>query len=131
VVYFSKNVAALDTFDFWVGSVAIYILATVEVLLFGWVLGAKKGREELQRGAEIRLPRAVVFVVKYVSPVYLLIVFVLWLKQSAGDYVKAIAGNHVVAMSVGFIVLIFVFFLLLVAQAVRRWQARDMGGMGP
>jgi SNF family Na+-dependent transporter len=122
VVYFSKDAIALDTFDFWIGSVCIYILATIEVLLFGWVLGIENGYAELQRGAEIRIPKIVMYIIKYVAPVYLLVVFALWLYQTAGDYVRKIGQEPVVAMSVGFLILILVFFVMLTAQSVRRWQ---------
>jgi SNF family Na+-dependent transporter len=47
IVYFSKNAIALDTFDFWAGSACIYVLATIQVILFGWVLGIEKGFKEI------------------------------------------------------------------------------------
>jgi len=122
VVYFSKDAVALDTFDFWVGSVCIYVLATIQVILFGWVMGVERGFEELKRGAEIRIPKLVMYIIKYVSPAYLLTVFVVWLFQTAGTYVRKIGSDPVVAGSVGFIVLVFVFFLLITAQSVRRWN---------
>jgi NSS family neurotransmitter:Na+ symporter len=122
VVYFSKDVVALDTMDFWVGSVCIYILATIEVLLFGWVLGIEKGYQELERGAEIRIPRFVMYVIKYVAPVYLFTVFAVWLHQTAGTYVQKIGHDPVVAMTVGFVVLVLVLAILLTAQSVRRWD---------
>ncbi|HUI07931.1 MAG TPA: sodium-dependent transporter [Verrucomicrobiae bacterium] len=125
VVYFSKDVIALDTMDFWVGSVCIYILATIEVLLFGWVLGIEKGYQELERGAEIRIPRFVMYVIKYVAPVYLFTVFAVWLHQMAGAYVQKIGHDPVVAMTVGFIGLVFALAILLTAQSVRRWNRID------
>lgn len=122
IVFFSKDAVALDTFDFWVGSVCIYILATIQVILFGWVMGIERGFEELQRGAEIRIPKFFMFIIKYVSPVYLVTVFVVWLWQTAGTYVRKIGSDPVVAASVGFMVLVFVFFWLVTAQSVRRWN---------
>ncbi|MBM3862299.1 MAG: sodium:calcium symporter, partial [Verrucomicrobia bacterium] len=122
VVYFSKDAVALDTFDFWVGSVCIYILATIQVILFGWAIGVERGHKEIQRGAEIRIPKFIMYIIKYVSPVYLLAVFVLWLFQTAGSYARKIASDPVVAGSVGFMFLILIFFLLLIAQSVRRWN---------
>ncbi|MCE9615143.1 MAG: sodium-dependent transporter [Lentisphaerae bacterium] len=122
VIYFSKNAAALDTMDFWVGSVCIYVLATVHVILFGWVLGAERGYAELQRGAEIRIPRVFIFIIKYVSPLYLLAIFVLWLKQNAASYARQMTQDPVVATTVGFILLVLLLFLLLTAQSVRRWN---------
>ena len=122
IVYFSKDAIALDTVDFWVGSVCIYILATIEVLLFGWVLGVERGYAELQRGAEIRIPKFVMYIIKYIAPVYLIAVFAVWLYQTAGDYVRKIGQESVVAMSVGFIVLMLVLFVMLTSQSVRRWK---------
>lgn len=122
VVYFSKDAVALDTFDFWVGSVCIYILATIQVILFGWVIGVERGHKEIQRGAEIRIPRFFLYIIRYVSPVYLLVVFAIWLYQTAGQYVRRMGTEPVAAMSVGFLLLMFVFFLMITAQSVRRWN---------
>ena len=81
IVYFSKDRLALDTFDFWVGTFGIYALATIEVILFAWVLGVERGFEELGRGAEIRIPQFYKFIIKYVSPLYLLTIFGFWCYQ--------------------------------------------------
>lgn len=128
VVYFSKDALALDTFDFWVGSVCIYVLATVQVIMFGWIIGIERGYEEIERGAEIKVPKVFMYIIKYVSPVYLLAVFGVWLYQTAGTYVRKIGSDPVVAISVGFLVLVFVFFLMLTAQSVRRWNQVDASG---
>lgn len=122
VIYFSKDAVALDTFDFWVGSVCIYILATLEMILFGWAVGIERGYSEIMRGAEIRVPKFFLYIIKYVSPVFLLTIFAVWLYQSAGTYIKRIGTEPVVAMSAGFIVLVFIFFLIITAQSVRRWN---------
>ena len=129
VVYFSKGLVALDHFDFWVGTFCIYVLATFQVILFGWVLGLEKGMGEIDRGAEIRVPRLVGFLLKYVSPVYLIVIFVVWLVQQAtaeeGNYFKAVATQRAALYSVLFIGAVFVLFTLLVAQSVKRWNALE------
>ncbi len=56
VVFFSKDRVAMDTLDFWVGTFGIYVVAAIEVILFGWVLGVERGFQELDHGAEIRIP---------------------------------------------------------------------------
>jgi neurotransmitter:Na+ symporter, NSS family len=76
VLYFSKNLVALDMMDFWVGSVALFVLAMIQSFLYAWMFGIKRGHEELHRGAHIRIPWAVQLVMKYVVPVYLLVIFV-------------------------------------------------------
>jgi neurotransmitter:Na+ symporter, NSS family len=129
VVYFSKNLMALDTMDFWVGTLCIFILATIQVLFFGWVMGVDRGHEELNRGGAIRIPRFIMFIIKYIAPVYLLAIFVTWLYQQAtaekNNYFATLKNDQVAQITVGFIVLTLVFFVLLVAQSVRRWERQE------
>ncbi len=129
VVYFSKNLLALDTMDFWVGTLGIFLLATFQVILFGWVLGLDKGMKEIDSGAEIRIPRIVGFIIKFVSPVYLLGVFGVWLYQQyttrEGNYFAALRNEPVARYAVYFTLLVVVLFLLLIHQSVRRWKERE------
>jgi neurotransmitter:Na+ symporter, NSS family len=129
VVYFSKDLAALDTFDFWIGTFSIYVLATVEVILFAWALGIERGFEELNRGAEIRIPAVAKFIIKYVSPLYLLVIFAFWcyneLFAENATRLAQIRTNPIVMLSLGFIVVVAILFALLIAQSVKRWDAAD------
>lgn len=125
VVWFSRNLVALDTFDFWVGTFCIFILAAVQTFIFGWVMGPKIGLEELDRGAEMRVPRLFVFVIKYVSPVYLLGIFILWAWQNVGGYVKSFQEDAAVRWSVLFLAGVFALFLWWIHIAVRRWRAEE------
>ncbi len=132
VSYFSGGFLALDTLDFWIGNFAIFVLATVQVILFGWVLGIERGLAELDRGATIRLPRIIGFVIKYVSPTYLLVIFALWLTKNLPERVAAIRevpdGQPPVAlMSIVFIGVVVLFFGVLIARANRRWDAIEAG----
>ncbi len=131
IVFFSQGLLALDTVDFWVGNVCIYIMATVQVILFGWVLGLKRGLAELERGAEIPVPPMLGFVIKYVSPLYLLIIFGLWLWKSLPERLLAVADVEpgqppVVALSLGLIVVVLIFFILIIARARRRWDKLEV-----
>lgn len=128
VLYFSYNTVALDTFDFWIATFFIYILATIQTLLFGWVLGIDRGMAELDSGAEIRVPRLVGFILKYVSPVYLLAVFAFWIygvsrQPAESNIILQTIRNPVARMSVIFLGLVTVMFLLIIAQSVKRWQS--------
>ncbi|MCA9114308.1 MAG: sodium-dependent transporter [Planctomycetaceae bacterium] len=76
VLYFSKGLVALDTMDFWVGSVMIFVLALVQSVLYGWAFGIKRGAEEAHKGANIRIPHFIQLMLKYVVPVYLGVIFV-------------------------------------------------------
>jgi hypothetical protein len=79
VVYYSKDLKALDTLDFWAGTCLIFIMATILILVFGWHMGLKRGWEEAHQGAEIRIPALFKPVMKFLSPLYLLLIFVLWI----------------------------------------------------
>lgn len=127
IVYFSRNLLAMDTVDFWVGNVCIYVMATIQVIIFGWVLGADRGMDELQRGAEIRLPPGLGFVIKYVSPLYLLIIFALWLVNKLPERLRTIGQAEpgeppVVSLSLALIAVVLIFFVLLINRAVQRWD---------
>ena len=76
IVYFSKDLMALDTFDFWIGTATIPLLALIQAILYGWVFGIERGDREAHMGAHIRIPWFVQLMLKYVVPVYLLVIFV-------------------------------------------------------
>jgi SNF family Na+-dependent transporter len=90
VLYFSKNSLALDTLDFWVGTLMIFLLAMFQTWLYGWVLGIERGNEELHRGAQLKVPYFVQYVLKYVTPLYLLAIFVTFCYYKLRDRINAI-----------------------------------------
>ena len=131
VIYFSGGLAALDTVDFWVGTAMIFVLATVEVVLFAWVFGVDKGYEEGMRGAELRIPPIWKFVIKYISPVFLLAVFVMWCKDNLPERIKVLRSEEgaVPFYSICMLATVAVFLLILIHLASKRWSsqaARDV-----
>lgn len=104
VLYFSANLVALDTFDFWVGSVLIFILALAQSILYGWVFGIRHGDVEAHKGAHIRIPWAVQLMLKYVMPVYLLVIFSLFCYYklpSSETFQLAVDAQHTAALESG------------------------------
>lgn len=75
---------AFDEFDFWTGTFALVVFALAEVIVFGWVFGIDRGWQEITRGADIRVPRFFRHVIKYVTPLFIIGVFVGALVQPAG-----------------------------------------------
>jgi hypothetical protein len=122
VMFFSKGLVALDTFDFWVGTMFIFILAMVQAVLYGWILGIDRGEEELQRGANIRVPTFVQWVLKYVTPLYLIAIFIGICYTQAGAYWTTLSAGGVPMYSILFIAGVFGFLLLLVHIAGKRWE---------
>ena len=125
VVWFSKGLAAMDTLDFWVGTFCIYLLACVQTFIFGWVFGPERGLEELDRGADMRVPRLFTFVIKYISPVYLLVVFVAWAVQDVGDHLGHFSENPAVRWTLIFLAAVFALFIWWIRLAVKRWRGQE------
>ncbi len=125
VVYFSQDLVALDTMDFWVGSFLIFVLAMIQTIIFGWVFGTTRGRREMMKGAEIKIPPFFWFVIKYVSPVYLIAIFVGFCWLNLPGYITAITeGKHrdIVLYVLAFLCAIAFFFGFLIHLAGRRWD---------
>ncbi len=129
----TKDLVALDTMDFWVGTATIFVLATVQVIYFAWVFGIDRGMEEAHHGARIRIPKIVAFVIKYVAPTYLIVVFAAFCRQSLGDRIDALVEDPVAAQTLG--VVVFGLFALVVATRIgeKRWRAQglDLDGKFP
>jgi SNF family Na+-dependent transporter len=90
---FLFNYGVFDEYDYWVGTVSLVLLALAEIILFGWFFGITKGWREINRGAELKVPIFFKYVIKYVTPVLILVVFLGSLVQPrSGDWGAAISG---------------------------------------
>ena len=73
---------ALGELDFWAGTVGLALFAFIECILFIWLFGADRAWAEIHEGAEERVPRIFFYVLKYVTPLFLGIIFVAWIWQT-------------------------------------------------
>jgi hypothetical protein len=74
VLFYKQGV--FDEFDYWVGTVGLVLAGLLEIILFSWVFGIEKGWAEITRGADIRVPIFFKFVLKYITPLIIIFVFV-------------------------------------------------------
>lgn len=139
VIYFSGKLKALDTLDFWVGTFLIFMLATIQIIIFGWKWGINRGFEEMHRGAEIRVPWIFRPIIKWICPGFLLSIFAMWvLKEvlgfdlttgSAGkvsSYVTDLFGEKAstpAQLSVALILAVFIYFGLLTSRSAAYARA--------
>ena len=118
-------------------------MATILILFFGWGMGLKKGWEEAHQGAEIRIPSIFKPIMKFVSPLYLLVIFALWIlfnvfgwNPATGEfaptgYVVDLIGSknkppdQVARFSVLLILLLTGFIAGCVYLAGKRWGPVD------
>ena len=73
----------LDELDFWAGTFGLVVFATIEIVIFSWIFGVKKGWEEMHIGADLKVPKIFKFILKYITPVYMLVVLGAWTYQEA------------------------------------------------
>ncbi len=73
----------LDELDFWAGTFGLVVFAAIEIILFSWVFGLKKGWAEMHKGADLKVPRIFKFILTYVTPIYLLAMLAIWTYQDA------------------------------------------------
>jgi hypothetical protein len=149
VVYFTADLKALDTLDFWVGTFLIFILATIQIIVFGWHWGIERGLKEAHSGASIRIPPFFGFIMKWLCPAFLLVIFTLTVLTSlfgfdlnsmtfgsTSAYVmdliggtqegKVVGTNQAAQLSVALVVIVAVFFSLLSARS-KAYQRAEQG----
>jgi SNF family Na+-dependent transporter len=130
-LYFSKDLMALDTMDFWVGNVMILSLALIQCILYGWALGIERGEQEAHEGAHMRIPRFVQYMLKYLAPAYLVVIFGAFLYNDVPTRAKAIWNTPVALGTVIFVGVILAFLLLMVNIAGKRWAREERLIDGP
>ncbi len=73
VLFFNQGV--FDEYDYWAGTVSLVVFALAEIILFAWVFGMKRGMNEINAGGDIKVPNYFGFIIKWVTPILLLGVF--------------------------------------------------------
>jgi NSS family neurotransmitter:Na+ symporter len=91
VPIFGLKGGALDEMDFWCGTFGVAFFALIECILFVWLFSPEKAWSEIHQGAQVKLPRLFLFVLKYVTPVYLGVLFIAWAWQQ-GPAVLSMEG---------------------------------------
>jgi SNF family Na+-dependent transporter len=75
-----------DEFDYWASTFMLVVFALGETILFAWVFGMDRAWEEMNKGAELWIPRLFYFIIKYVTPVLLAIILVAYVFKPASDW---------------------------------------------
>ncbi len=124
IVYFSKDLLALDTIDFWIGTVGIYLLGLVQILLFSWVFGAERGIKIANEHAKLKLPQLFIPFIKYVTPGYLLIIFIIWCFSNLPARIEDLSKGGVPLYSLLLVGSILIFCLFSIFTALPSWTKR-------
>lgn len=125
VMIFSKDLAALDAFDFWLANFAPFLGGVFQTIFIVFVWKLSKMREEWDRGAIVKLPKFVGSFVGYVSLPYLVVIFTFWCGKNLEQRFEEALTNRVTQYSVGYIALVALALLTLSVVVIRRWKKED------
>lgn len=122
IFFLSRGV--VNELDFWGGTFCLVFFGAVEVILFGWVFGMDRAWEEIHEGADIAVPKIYKFIIKFVTPVFLLLILGFWFYQEGWPTillkgVSAADKPYIFATRIG-LVFLFIFLSVLVKIAWRK-----------
>jgi len=122
-IFFLGN-GVVDELDFWGGTFCLVVFALIETILFIWIFGMDKAWEEMHHGAELRIPQFYKFIIKYITPLFLIFILGFWFIQQALPTllmkgVPAQNAPYILATRIGLIAL-FILIAVLVRIAYYR-----------
>lgn len=126
VMWFSREMLFLDTLDFWVGSFLLFVMGALQVIFLAWVFGIRRAKEEAHRGALIKIPEPLWLIIKFVAPLYVIVVFVGFCVQKLGESLHAVAASPVAQLALTLIGAVLVGLLIAVRVGERRWRAAGL-----
>jgi SNF family Na+-dependent transporter len=115
----------LDEMDFWAGTMLPVVSATIEVIIFAYFLGVRKGFEEMHEGADMKVPKFYRHIIRYITPTYLIAILAVWSYQ---EWISVIFMHNVsdpmqfkfVLITRLLLVLVFGILIVLIVKANRR-----------
>lgn len=116
-IFFLRN-GVVDELDFWGGTFLLVVFGAIEVILFAWVFGMGNAWDEIHRGADMRIPVFYKFIIKYITPLFLLVILGVWFWQEWRPVItmakiSAADRPYVLATRAGLLVLFFILGLLV------------------
>jgi len=113
----------IDELDFWAGCVMLLFFGLIEIIVFIWIFGIDNFYNELKQNCTIKLPKAFVYVIAFVSPLFLLFIIYFWVIKDFGKIIMVTESTKIIARV--FIVL-FLIFLSIIAVKSRKIILRDL-----
>jgi SNF family Na+-dependent transporter len=118
----------VDELDFWGGTFCLVLFATIEVVLFIWLFGMDKAWKEIHHGAELTIPRFYMFIMKYITPLFLFFILGFWFIQQGLPTImmKGVAPEnlpYILGTRIGLIALFIAIAILVRIAYYRRKTA--------
>ncbi len=125
VCWFTKDLAALDAFDFWLANFAPFLGGILQTILIVYVWKLSNLQKEWDGGAIVKLPRFVGPILKYVSLPYLVLIFAFWCYKNLKGRIADVANNNVAQYSLVFIAVLAFGLLALSWFVIERWRKEE------
>jgi len=125
IFFLSKG--AVDELDFWGGTFALVVFATVETILFAWIFGIDKAWEEMHSGSDIKIPVIYKFIIRYITPLFLLLILGFWTYQQAIPtlLLKGVAKENIPFVLFTRFVLVLLF-LTIAIMVKKAWEKKKI-----
>ncbi len=129
VVFFLKH-GFLDEMDYWAGTFGLVLFALFEIIIFAWIFGMENGWAKITKGADIKVPKIFYYIIKYITPLYLLFIMVNWLIQ---DAIPTLLMEGVKPEDVpyrwGARALMFLIFVAIILMVKTAWSKKNKMGV--
>ena len=126
VIFFLSR-GVVDELDFWGGTFFLVLFATIETILFAWVFGMEKAWDEIHKGADMRVPKVYKFIIKYITPLFLFFILIMWFWQ---EWVPIIFMKNVAKANMPYIIAtragLAVIFIVLALLVKIAWKNRKV-----
>ncbi|MFH0764354.1 MAG: sodium:calcium symporter, partial [Candidatus Omnitrophota bacterium] len=114
----------VNELDFWGGTFSLVLFATVEIILFAWIFGMEKAWKEIHHGADMNIPGIYKFIIKYITPLFLLFILGFWICQDGIPTILmrgvSASDRPYVFAARAFLILLFLALAVMVKIAWRR-----------
>lgn len=114
----------VDELDFWGGTFCLVLFGTIEAILFTWAFGIDKAWEEMHRGAQLTIPRFYKWIIKYITPTFLLVILFAWFFQDGLSVIRmqGVSENNMpfILMTRAGLLALFVALAVFVRTAMKR-----------
>ena len=83
---------AFDEFDFWTGTFSLVLFALLETIVFSYIFGMNRGWNEITRGADMIVPKVFKVCIKYITPIFIAVVFIGSIVKPSTDWITAFSS---------------------------------------
>ena len=110
----------LDEWDFWAGTIGVVLFGLIEIVMFMWVFGSNQAWEEINKYGIIKVPRFFYYVLRYITPLFLILVIVWWSIKFLPDQFEKTSWQVWLARIYLIGLFLFLSFLVLISSKRKK-----------